>query len=105
MTYLPVEAIVCCSFDVVIATINPVDAFGLYVQCDTSWPAQFIPYDPITVCAIHERPLQAWLSIQCLPVREEHVAVKEGKTFNPIGSLHEDRNIHVKPGITRHVFT
>lgn len=68
MTYIPMKAIICCSFNVVIATVNPVDALGLDVQCDTSWPAQFTPNDPMTVGAIHEGPLQAWLSIQRLPI-------------------------------------
>lgn len=68
MACLPMKAIICCSFNIVIATVNPVDSLGLDVQCDTSRPAQFTPYDPITVGAIHEGSLQAWLSIECLPV-------------------------------------
>ena len=75
MIYVPVEAIICCRFDVVIATVNPVDALGLNVHCETSWPAQFTPNNAVTVCAVHESPLQAWLSIQRLPICEEHVPV------------------------------
>lgn len=78
MTYLPMKAIICCSFNVVIATVDPVDALGLNVQCDTSWPSQFTPNYSITVGAIHEGPLQAWLSIQRLPICEEHIPVKGG---------------------------
>lgn len=68
MTYLPMKAIICCSFNVVIATVNPVDALGLDVQRNTSWPAQFTPNDAMTVGAIHEGSLQAWLSILRLPI-------------------------------------
>lgn len=100
MIYLPVKAIIRCSFNVVIATVHPVDALGLDVQCDTSWPAQFTPNDPITVGAVHESPLKAWFSIQRLPVGEEHVPAKEGEMFNlpifsQVGSLHEARYVHL----------
>lgn len=72
------KAIICCCFNVVIATVNPVDTLGLNVQCDSSWPPQFAPNDSITVGAIHEGPLQAWLPIQCFPICEEHIPVKGG---------------------------
>lgn len=78
MKCLPMKAIICCSFNVVIAAVNPVDALRLNVQCDTSWPSQFSSNDSITVGAIHEGSLQAWLSIQCLPICEEHIPVKGG---------------------------
>lgn len=67
------KAIVCRGFNIVIATVNPVYALGLDVQRDTSRPTQFSPYDPVAVGAVHVGPLQAGLSIERLPVWEEHV--------------------------------
>lgn len=70
--------IICCSFDVVVATVDPVDAFGLNVKRDTRWPSQFGPNDAIAVGAVHEGSLQTWLSIDSLPICEEHIPVKGG---------------------------
>lgn len=70
--------IICCSFNVVVATVDPVDALGLDVQRDTRRPSQFGPNDAIAVGAIHEGSLQTWLSIDSLPICEEHIPVKGG---------------------------
>lgn len=78
MIYLPKKAIICCRFNVVITTVNPVDALCLNVQCDTRWPSQFAPNDSIPIGAIHEGTLQTWLSIQSFPICEEHIPVKGG---------------------------
>ena len=92
---LPMKAIICCCFNVIIATVNPVDALGLQVQCDTGWPAQFAPDDAIAVGAIHIGPLQPRLSVQRIPVREEHKPEKErGRTWNQ-GSLHQGCFLHL----------
>lgn len=72
------KPIICCCFNVVIATVDPVDAPGLDVQGDARRPSQFGPNDSIAVGAIHEGPLQAWLSVYGLPICEEHIPVKGG---------------------------
>lgn len=63
MTHSPMKPFICGSFNVVVATVDPVDALGLDVQCDTGRPSQFGPNDSIPVGAIHEGSLQARLAI------------------------------------------
>lgn len=72
------KAIVCCSLNVVVATVNPVDALGIDVQCDARRPSQFGPDNSIPVGAVHEGSLQARLAIYSLPICEEHIPVKGG---------------------------